>query len=145
MATEELHGSVDARLAAQGQRYTRNRRALVDLLVGAGNPVSLPELLERDRSLSQSSTYRNLAVLEEAGAVRRLVTGAEHARFELAEDLTEHHHHMVCDECGSVADFSLPDELEATLDAALAAAARRTGFTARHHSLDLVGRCASCS
>jgi Fur family ferric uptake transcriptional regulator len=144
MATEELHGSVDARLAAQGQRYTRNRRALVDLLVGAGNPVSLPELLERDRSLSQSSTYRNLAVLEEAGAVRRLVTGAEHARFELAEDLTEHHHHMVCDECGSVVDFALPDELEAALDAALGAAARRTRFTPRHHSLDLVGRCASC-
>ena len=145
MATEELHGSVDARLAAQGQRYTRNRRALVDLLVDAGNPVSLPELLERDRSLSQSSTYRNLAVLEEAGAVRRLVTGAEHARFELAEDLTEHHHHMVCDECGSVVDFSLPDELEAALDAALAAAARSTAFTARHHSLDLVGRCAGCA
>lgn len=145
MATEELHGSVDARLAAQGQRYTRNRRALVDLLVGAGNPVSLPELLERDRSLSQSSTYRNLAVLEEAGAVRRLVTGAEHARFELAEDLTEHHHHMVCDECGSVVDFALPDELEAALDAALGAAARRRRFTPRHHSLDLVGRCASCA
>jgi Fe2+ or Zn2+ uptake regulation protein len=145
MATEELHGSVDARLAAQGQRYTRNRRALVELLVGAGNPVSLPELLERDRSLSQSSTYRNLAVLEEAGAVRRLVTGAEHARFELAEDLTEHHHHMVCDECGSVVDFSLPDELEAALDAALASAARSMTFTARHHSLDLVGRCASCA
>jgi Fe2+ or Zn2+ uptake regulation protein len=145
MAIDELHLAVDARLAAQGQRYTRNRRALVELLVGAGNPVSLPELLERDRSLSQSSTYRNLGVLEEAGAVRRVVTGAEHTRFELAEDLTEHHHHMVCDECGSVLDFSLTDELEQQLDRALDEAAARLGFTPRHHSLDLVGRCATCT
>jgi len=144
MAIDELHGAVDARLAAQGQRYTRNRRALVDLLVGAGNPVSLPELLERDRTLSQSSTYRNLGVFEEAGVVRRVVTGAEHARFELAEDLTEHHHHMVCDECGAVVDFALDDETEELLDRALHHAAHRAGFTPRHHSLDLVGRCAGC-
>jgi Fur family transcriptional regulator, ferric uptake regulator len=144
MVTDEVHGAVAQRLAALGQRYTRNRRALVELLVAAGNPVSLPELLERDPSLRQSSTYRNLAVLEEAGGVRRLVTGAEHARFELAEDLTEHHHHLVCEACGAVTDFALADAVEDELDRALTAVAARAGFDPRHHSLDLVGVCAAC-
>ena len=40
-------------------------------------------------SLAQSSAYRNLVVLEQAGAVNRIVTADDFARFELAQDLTE--------------------------------------------------------
>ena len=69
--------------------------------------VQIPQILEVDRSLAQSSAYRNLAVLERAGVVHRIVTTDEFARYELAEDLTEHHHHLICRSCGSVADFTL--------------------------------------
>ncbi len=144
MSGADLHRSVEERLGGAGQRYTRNRRAVVDVLVAAASPLTLPQILERARELPQSSTYRSLSVLEEAGAVRRLVTGAEHAYFELAEDLTEHHHHLVCESCGSVADFALPAAVEEALDAALHTAAKRDRFAPRHHSLDLVGRCADC-
>lgn len=144
MVGEEVHEAVERRLAATGQRYTGNRRTLVELLRVARNPLSLPELLGMDPSLSQSSTYRNLSVLEEAGAVSRVVTGADHTRFELAEDLTEHHHHLVCDSCGAVEDFALPGDVEEMLDRALVDAARRMGFDAERHSLDLVGRCGAC-
>jgi len=83
------------RLAAIAQRCTAAWRALVDVLADAGAPVTTAAIAELDTSLTTSSTYRNLTVLKEARIVRRLVTSAERASFELAEELTEHHHHMI--------------------------------------------------
>jgi Fur family ferric uptake transcriptional regulator len=145
MRRSELHDLVASRLEAVAQRYTTARRALVDVLADAAAPITTAAIAERNRSLTTSSTYRNLAVLEEAGIVRRLVTSAEHASFELAEDLTEHHHHMICSSCGSVRDVTLPEALERELDRALARLAKRNDFAVREHRLDLVGVCGSCN
>jgi Fur family transcriptional regulator, ferric uptake regulator len=134
-----------ARLRADGQRYTQNRRRLVTLLAGAGQPLTIPEILERAAELAQSSVYRNLAVLERAGVVQRVVTTDEWARFELAEDLTEHHHHLICDRCGLVRDFTVSADLERSIDDALATVAADAGFALDHHRLDLVGHCAACA
>ena len=84
----ELHRTVRERLSEREQRYTTGRRRIVEVLVAAEGPVTLPELLTKQPVLSQSSAYRNLSIMEEAGIVRRLVHGAEHAHYELAEDLT---------------------------------------------------------
>ncbi|MCZ7528723.1 MAG: transcriptional repressor [Acidimicrobiia bacterium] len=144
MAAPELHDVVSTRLRSAEQRYTPGRRRLVSLLAGGGGPMTIPEVLERDGSLAQSSVYRNLGVLEEAGVVVRIVTTDDFARYELAEDLTEHHHHLVCSRCGSVADFSLDPDVESELARVLRRAARRASFTIEHHRLDLVGVCGSC-
>lgn len=106
--------------------------------------MTLPELLRADPAIAQSSAYRNLAVLEEVGAVARIVTTGDHASYELAEDLTGHHHHLVCSGCGQVSDFALDPQLEAALDRFLVAAARRARYEIEHHRLDLVGRCGEC-
>lgn len=143
--TTDLHDVAFTRLRARDQRYTRGRRAIIDLLARAGAPLSIPQLLERDRSLAQSSTYRNLAVLEGAGVVHRIVSSDEFSRYELAEDLTEHHHHLICSSCGDVRDFTVPSALEGELDRALGRVAGDHGFAADHHRLDLVGTCATCA
>ena len=105
----DIHGVAESRLRTGGQRYTTNRRAIVAALDQAPQPVSLPQLLSRHRELAQSSAYRNLAILETAGIVHRIVTGDGFARFELAQGLTDHHHHhRICATCGSVEDFTLP-------------------------------------
>ena len=134
-----------SRLQRVSQRYTKGRRALVGALRTAGQPVSIPELLERDPGLPQSSAYRNLTVLESAGVVRRVVSTDEFTRFELAEDLTEHHHHLICSICGTVSDVTVPPGVEAAVDHAVDAVAKATGFVTDHHRLDLVGRCADCA
>jgi Fur family transcriptional regulator, ferric uptake regulator len=140
----ELHRTVGERLAARDQRYTASRRRIVDALVAAGRPVTLPSLLSEEPSLAQSSAYRNLAVLEDAGVVRRLVHGADHGYYELAEDLTEHHHHLICVSCGLVNDVTLGGRLERTLDTAFAGVAADAGFVPEHHAIDIYGRCADC-
>ncbi|MCU1377542.1 MAG: Fe2+/Zn2+ uptake regulation protein [Acidimicrobiales bacterium] len=143
MVGAELHEIVTTRLRAAGQRYTPGRRAIVERLLGAGQPLTIPDVLEGS-SLPQSSAYRNLAVLEQAGAVHRIVTSADFARYELAEDLTEHHHHLICSNCGTVEDFTAPPALERSLHKAVHEVEESTGFAAEHHRLDLVGTCKSC-
>ncbi|MEP4649371.1 MAG: transcriptional repressor [Ilumatobacter sp.] len=125
-------------------RYTSGRRAIVAALRSIGGPVTLPDLLAFSGEITQSSAYRNLALMQDAGVVRRLVHGADHAHFELAEELTEHHHHLICETCGSVEDFTLDDELERLLDAAFAKVARAADATPSSHLIDVFVVCAEC-
>ncbi|MGQ0670410.1 MAG: Fur family transcriptional regulator [Actinomycetota bacterium] len=140
----DLHLTVASRLRGLGQRYTANRRSLVEILDDTGQPLAIPEILSGRSKLAQSSAYRNLAVLERAGVVRRVVTNEEFARYELAEDLTEHHHHLVCSNCGTVEDVMIPPRLERSMERALADVASGIGFAAISHRLDLIGTCRSC-
>jgi Fur family transcriptional regulator, ferric uptake regulator len=144
VATGELHDTVRARLLAVGQRYTHQRRRLVEILTRSGNPLTIPEIL-RGRGLAQSSVYRNLGDLERAGVVRRLVTDEEYGRYELSEDLTEHHHHVICSRCGTVQDLPMRAEVERRMEETLGRLARSVGFAEVSHRLDLIGVCASCA
>ncbi len=138
---------IAARLDRAGQRYTSQRRAIVDAIAGAGRPVTTPELLARTgHRLSQSSVYRNLAVLADAGVVQRLSTGGDFDLFELAEELSgDHHHHLHCTSCGLVIDVPAGPRLERAVAAEAAELAVDLGFSVTGHRVDLYGRCASCA
>jgi Fur family transcriptional regulator, ferric uptake regulator len=143
--TTDVHGTVDHQLRRSRQRYTQGRRQLVDLLLAAERPVTIPELVDLGAAQSQSSIYRNLAILEQAGAVRRLTSTDDTGRFELAEELSEHHHHLVCAACGGIEDITLPDEVEDALHEAVSTAQRDRDFVVDAHHLELVGTCGACA
>lgn len=140
----DLHDTAGDRLRADNQRYTDGRRAIVDALAAAAGPMSITELLDACAGLAQSSAYRNLSVLERTGVIRRLVSLDDLTRFELAEELTEHHHHLICASCGRIEDFTMPEHLEADLERCLDSVASTYDFTGSSHQLDLVGTCARC-
>lgn len=141
----DLHVEIGHRLAGSGQRYSPVRRKLVDALALADRPQSVADLVAALPELAVSSAYRNLGVLAEAGAVDRVATDDDAARYELAEAITErHHHHLVCTQCGLVLDYDPPEGLESELAAGLDEVARASGFVAESHRLDLFGRCAEC-
>lgn len=140
------HETALQRLRALDQRYTRTRRALVDMLAASKNPLTIPEIMRHGKALAMSSVYRNLALLEEAGIVHRIVTTDEFARYELAEDLTaRHHHHLICVNCGKVEDFTASSQLEDSATASLSKIAAKAGFTVRSHRLDVLGVCRTCA
>ena len=140
-----LRDAVGHRLHRAGQRRTANRDALVDVLATARRPLTIPEILEADGDLAQSSVYRNLVLLEQAGVVHRIVTNAEFARFELAEDLTgDHHHHLICSSCGAVEDAPASASIERAVHQAIDEVERATGFRTTAHRIDLVGLCRNC-
>ena len=141
---DDMHTVVEQRLRRADQRYTSGRRAIVDLLVSAGHPVSIGDIAERLPGLPRSSAYRHLTDLYAAGLVRRVAAGDEFTRFELAEDLTEHHHHLLCVNCGKVIDVTLPADFEQQMIAAIGRLASAEGFEAHGHQLDVIGLCAAC-
>ena len=140
-----LHETISALLHSHQQRLTPTRRLIVDVLDASDRPLTIPEILEARPGLAQSSAYRNLVVLEQANVVHRLVTHADFARYELAEHLTGHHHHLVCSNCGRVEDLPATAAVERSVADAVEEAARRAGFRTEHHRLDLVGLCADCT
>jgi Fe2+ or Zn2+ uptake regulation protein len=141
----DLVNTVATRLREINQRLTTNREAIIDVLSRAPRPLTIPEILAARRGLAQSSVYRNLVVLEQAGLVHRIVTTDEHARFELAEDLTGHHHHLICAACGMIEDVPASAGLEKSVRVATTQIARTTGFRTQHHRVDLVGLCRDCA
>ena len=143
--TRPVHQEVAERLRRAGQRYTPQRRRLIDILARAGDPLTIPEIIRRHRGLPQSSVYRNLGDLEDVGVVRRISTDEDFGRYELTEDLTGHHHHLVCSSCGRTTDITLAAGLERDLDTALDAVAREADFADVGHRLDLIGTCADCA
>ena len=129
-----------------GQRFTHGRRALVEALATADRPVTIDEILRAEPRLPQSSTYRNLAILQQAGVVHRVSTDHEFARFELAEDLTDrHHHHLVCESCGTIEDVEIPSRLDRSVRSALDELAETVGFRVTSHRVDAFGLCARCA
>jgi Fe2+ or Zn2+ uptake regulation protein len=142
----ELRAAVVALLRPANQRLTPNREALLEVLHAARTrPLTIPEIVAARPSLALSTVYRNLTVLEQAGVVHCITTRSDFSYFELVEDLTEHHHHMVCVRCGLVEDVPASPTIEKSLSAAVRQIARRTGFRTERHRLDLVGLCKQCA
>jgi Fur family transcriptional regulator, ferric uptake regulator len=133
------------RMADAGHMYTRGRQLVMKTLAAIGAPATIPMILHAAPSLVQSSLYRNLAVLQDAGLVTRVDVGDDRAFFELSERVTnDHHHHLVCQQCSTVVDISLPARAERALERALGDAAEGAGFELKDHRVDLVGVCAVC-
>ena len=141
---DALHGLVEQRLRRASQRYTPGRRELVELLVTAGHPVSIEDIALRAPSLPRSSAYRHLVDLQTAGVVRRVTANDEYYRFELAEDITEHHHHLLCTHCGKVTDVTPPPAFEQAMTKYLDALWALNGFQSDDHRLDVLGACSDC-
>jgi Fur family ferric uptake transcriptional regulator len=143
--SENVHAEITRALRRARQRYTTGRRQLVELLLELGRPATIPDLMGAGAHQSQSSLYRNLAILEQAGAVRRLSSVDDVGRYELAEELTEHHHHLVCSDCGRIDDVTFPGDIERALGRAAHAANEQRGYTVDSHRLELVGTCPDCT
>ncbi|MGA2835693.1 MAG: Fur family transcriptional regulator [Acidimicrobiales bacterium] len=139
-----LHELVEIQLRRVDLRYTGGRRAIVDVLAEAGHPVSISDIGRQLPDVPRSSAYRHLVDLQQAGVVRRIAANDEFARFELAEELTEHHHHLLCTVCGRVFDVTPSASFERTVAAVVQGLSDQMGFRPTSHSLDVIGHCAEC-
>lgn len=144
--TTALDREVEKRLAEHDNRYTGGRRAVVSALAGSDGPLSAGELYDRtDGALPLSSIYRSLSVLEEAGVLAPHHGTKGLTRYELAEWLRGHHHHLVCIDCGAVEDVDVADHHEVQVDEVVSAISSKASFTPLTHALEIEGRCARCA
>jgi Fe2+ or Zn2+ uptake regulation protein len=104
-------------------------------------PWSLEELVQHVRSAigagDFSTVFRAMAVLEKNGAVQRVDVGDGLARYEARRD---HHEHVRCDSCGSVAEVE-----GCVVEGAAREIERSTGYRLTSHSLVFSGLCPACA
>lgn len=121
-----------------GHRSGRARRQVVELLAGANCALTALEIDRRIDSVGRASVYRTLDQLERLDLIQRVEIGADAAGYERV-DATDHHHHLVCQECGRLSPFTSDD-----LEGAIEAVGRRSGFALASHDVVLRGTCPDC-
>ncbi len=127
-------------LRQQGLRATGPRLAVLAWLQAHPTPVSVDglRLKLKASAIDRVTLYRILESLREVNLVRTVDLRHGHAHYEF-NDPARHHHHLVCEECGSVTDVKIENG-----ERAVRQLARRHTFQVRSHSLEIFGRCAKC-
>ncbi|MDK1027296.1 MAG: transcriptional repressor, partial [Actinomycetota bacterium] len=138
--TAEIHDLVHRRLHESGIRYTGGRRAVVTAIQMATGPRTAAELANAATGdLPVSSLYRSLAIFGETGILKKHHGSDGIARYELAEWLTGHHHHVVCVACGAIEDIDVPDAAERALHDIASSLGAQAGFRVLDHVLEVEG------
>ena len=133
-----------AALRTRGFRSGGARQAVIELLGRQRCCLTAQEIFDelRDegRRVGIASVYRALEQLSKDGFVQRIDLGEGISRFEPIHSSGEHHHHLVCDDCGKVEAFADDD-----LERALRRVEGRTGFSVAGHDVVLRGACTDCA
>jgi Fur family transcriptional regulator, ferric uptake regulator len=140
----------EATLTAAGHKRGGARRAVVELLDNqrcALTAVEIEDALrsggdgaQERRQVSRASVYRVLEELERLRLVQRVETGQAMVRYERVCEHEEHHHHLVCDECGVVMPFS-----DQALESAIETLSERVPLRVSEHEIVLHGSCQDCA
>jgi Fur family ferric uptake transcriptional regulator len=144
MKGSEWVNRAEAALAATGRKRGGARSAVLELLGSETCALTAIEIEDAlrgaaGRPVSRASVYRILDELERLGLVQRVEIGQTMVRYERVCDHDEHHHHLVCDECGLVIPFSDP-----ALERAISNLSERVPLAVSEHEIVLHGACADC-
>lgn len=128
-------------LQQQGFKLTRARLAIFQVVAAAPDHLKVAEVHRRARAIDPhvglASVYRTMDLLERLGLVKHVHVDHRHRHYA---PVTDHHgHHLICQGCGVVVEFS-----DCQAEAVARLLARRTKFQILSHSMEFFGRCPQC-
>jgi Fur family transcriptional regulator, ferric uptake regulator len=126
-------------LSEAGFRSGGGRRQVVELLGGEDCALTALEIDRRLPEVGRATVYRALEQLEGLGLIQRVDVRGDAAGFERVDPGGNHHHHIVCEQCGRVVAFE-----DDRLELAIQALAKRPDFNVSSHEVTLRGECANC-
>jgi Fur family ferric uptake transcriptional regulator len=127
----------ETELKQAGLRMTQQRRLILRVLAEAEDHPDAKAIFQRgfaeDPTLSLSTVYRTMKLLEERGAIARHAFDDGVSRYEHTDQ--RHHDHLIDVETGAVIEFRSEDieRLQARIAAEL-------GYELVRHRLELYGR-----
>ncbi|WP_116112487.1 Fur family transcriptional regulator [Austwickia chelonae] len=125
------------------RRATRQRRAVEEALRNTDDFLSAQALHARLReggdTIGLATVYRSLAGLVQDGRADMIRRHDGEAIYRLCST-TEHHHHLVCQDCGKTVEIEVPQDEEWAKEVA-----RRHGFSDIWHTLEIFGTCEDCA
>jgi Fur family ferric uptake transcriptional regulator len=120
------------------------RRAVLELLDSQTCALSAIEIEDAlrtgERPVARASIYRILDELERLNLIHKVEVGQAMARYEPLRADSEHHHHLVCDNCGTVIPFT-----DTRLEHAIQELSRRVPMRVAEHEIVLRGECEDCT
>lgn len=122
-----------------GMKVTKNRLAVLDLLMSSQKPLSVEDIFKKLKKADQVTIYRILNQLAEKEIIKKVDLRSGKAYFEFQE---HHHHHIVCSKCGYLEeiDLCLPDNLIKKVKS------KSEKFSnVIDHALEFFGTCKNCS
>lgn len=129
-------------LQQQGLKRTAQRALILDIFLRTEAHLSSEDLYrlvrEEDPTVGQTTVYRTLKLLSEAGLAREVRFGDNRTHYE-HNYKHQHHDHMICSRCGRIIEF-FSAELEGIQDAMAA----KHKFQITQHLLRIIGICAEC-
>lgn len=133
-----------SRLLEAGHKMTPQRWAIISIfLMNKGRHLSADDvygtLKETYPNNGIATVYRTLELLDQIGVIRKTDFGDGRSRYEITDDGTQHHHHLVCTDCGRITEFE--DELLINLERTIQ---QKTGFLIREHEAKFYGLCVDC-
>jgi Fur family ferric uptake transcriptional regulator len=127
----------------KGLRSTAQRRLIIDTFFEGAPHMTIEDLLAevrtRDKGIGYATVYRTLKLLAECGVASERRFGDGLSRYELADEATTHHDHLICVSCGKIIEFEEP-RIEELQDAI----AERYGFEITSHKHEMYGTCSDC-
>ena len=121
-------------------RNSRQRQQILEVIKKTkSHPTAdwvYKKLKEDIPELSLGTVYRNLTVLKEQGHIEKLPFGSTFDRFEAK---TKPHYHLVCDKCGLVEDFEMPQYTDINKKAEMI-----SSYKILRHRIDFFGLCKKC-
>lgn len=130
-------------LSEAGYRASAPREEVIGAVAELGCSITAREisdlLRERGSRVGLASIYRALDLLDRLGLVQRFDVGEGVARYEAALPGGDHHHHLVCDSCGTVEAFE-----DDALEQAIHKLSGKTEFAIAAHDVTLHGECPAC-
>lgn len=128
-------------LRQHGYKFTPQRRIVIQTIASSQDhltPAAIYEKVHQERpNIGLVTIYRTLDILAKLGLICELHAGGSCRSYTTGA--SEHHHHLICTNCGKVVDFSGYDlsQLEQRLSL-------ETGFDIEDHLLEFVGLCQAC-
>src|SRR3954470_3524246 len=125
-----------------GLKRTGQRDLILEVFLRTEKHLSSEDLYQlvkkEDPTIGQTTVYRTLKLLTEAGLAREVRFGDGRTHYE-HNYKHQHHDHMICSECGKIIEF-FSAELEALQDQMAA----KYKFEPTQHSLRIFGLCVDC-
>lgn len=130
------------RLRLNGERVTKPRRAVLEVLVSQSRHVTADEVADSlAASVHRATVYRTLDLLVTTGVVTHRDQPGAATRYHVAAMGGEHGHlHGHCDSCGKI--VPLPIDMFDDVAARILAGGQ---FTLDTHRSTFAGRCRTCS
>lgn len=128
-----------ALLKKQGYSVTKPRISTFKVLVDTHEAVTITQIVAKLPNIDMVSVYRTVQLFEKAGIVQRVLHGLK-SKFELSDTFSPHHHHFICNKCGTAQAINSQD-----LEDSLHKLEAQYGFELRQHSVELSGYCKACS